>query len=116
VEGYKDETEFPLGSLVGDVTVVPILANFKYTAPVTSLFNFYVGGGLGTIYSDSSLSIGPVSFNDDGWDFAFQGFAGISIPMSEVLSFDLGYRFLATGFQSDELRSHSVEAGINFKF
>lgn len=116
VEGFDGETEFALGSLTGEVTVVPILANLKYTAPVTSLFNFYVGAGLGTIYSDSALGLGPLNFNDDGWDFAFQGIAGISIPMSEVLSFEVGYRFLATGFNSDELRSHSVEAGINFKF
>lgn len=116
VEGFDGETEFPFGSLAGEVTVVPILANLKYTAPVTTLFNCYVGAGLGTIYSDNSLSIGPVDFDDDGWDFAFQGIAGISIPMSEVLSFEVGYRFLGTGFDSNELRSHSVEAGINFKF
>ena len=116
VEGFDGETEFDLGSLTGEVTVVPILANVKYVAPVTSLFNFYVGAGLGTIYADNSLGLGPLNFNDDGWDFAFQGIAGISIPMSEVLSFEAGYRFLATGFDDDELRSHSVEAGINFKF
>lgn len=116
VEGFEDETEFDLGSLVGEVKVVPILANIKYTAPVTSLFNFYVGAGLGTIYSENSIGLGPISANEDGWDFAFQGIAGISIPMSEVLSFELGYRFLATGFDNDEFRSHSVEAGINFKF
>lgn len=116
VEGFEDETEFEFGSLVGDVTVVPVLANVKYTGPVTSLFNFYVGAGLGAIYSETSVGIGPFNANDDGWDFAFQGIAGISIPMSETLSFDLGYRFLATGFNSDELRSHTVEAGICFKF
>ena len=36
--------------------------------------------------------------------------------MSEVLSFDVGYRFIGTGFNSDEIRAHSVQAGINFKF
>lgn len=116
VEGFDGETEFAIGSLSGEVTVVPIMANLKYVAPVTSLFNFYVGAGLGTIYSDNSVNIGPLDFEDDGWDFAFQGIAGISIPMSEVLSFEVGYRFLGTGFDSNELRSHSVEAGINFKF
>lgn len=116
VEKFDGETEFEFGSLAGEVTIVPILANVKYVAPVTSLFNFYVGAGIGTIYSDNSVSIGSVDFDDEGWEFAFQGFAGISIPMSEVLSFEAGYRFLGTGFDSNELRSHSVEAGINFKF
>jgi opacity protein-like surface antigen len=116
VEGFDDETEFATGSLHGDVSMVPILANVKYTAPVTSLFNFYVGAGLGALYTDSSVGIGPDSVSDSEWDFAFQGFAGVSVPMSEILNFDLGYRFLATGFNSDELRAHVVEAGISFKF
>ena len=116
VEGFDGETEFEEGSLHGDVTMVPILANLKYTAPVTSLFNFYVGAGLGALYSDSSVGIGSDSLSDSEWDFAFQGFAGVSVPMSEILNFDLGYRFLATGFNSDELRAHVVEAGISFKF
>ena len=116
VEGFEDETEFALGSLVGDITMVPILANVKYTAPVTSLFNFYVGAGIGTLYSESSVDIGPFSAGSKDWDFGFQGFAGISIPMSEILTFDAGYRFLANGFSNGDIRSHSVEAGITFRF
>jgi len=96
--------------------VVPVMGNVKYVHPVTSLFNFYVGAGLGAVYSQVDADFRGFGANGDQWDFAFQGFAGISVPMSEILSFDLGYRYFATGFNSDELRAHSLQAGINFKF
>jgi OmpA-OmpF porin, OOP family len=116
IDGFKDGNLRSDFDISGDVSVVPILGNVKYTAPVTSLFNFYIGAGLGAIYTDGAISVGSESLRGDDWDFAFQGFAGISIPMSEILNFDLGYRFLGTGFKSDELRAHVVEAGISFKF
>lgn len=95
---------------------VPVMGNVKYVHPVTSLFNFYVGAGLGAVYTQGEANLGSIEASGDEWDFAFQGFAGVSVPMSEILSFDLGYRYFATGFNSDELRAHSVQAGINFKF
>ncbi len=116
VEGFDGETEFDAGSLVGDVTLVPVLANVKYAFPITRYFNGYIGAGIGALYSDTDVSIGSYTAGGDDWEFAFQGIAGISIPMSEVLSFDIGYRFLATDVSSDDLRTHSVQAGINFKF
>lgn len=116
VDGFDGRDEFFGEDFGGDVEIVPILANLKYTHPVTQYFNFYVGVGAGAVYTQSTASIGSFSVSDDEWDFAFQGMAGLSIPLSEVLSLDVGYRFIGTGFNSDELRAHQVEAGINFKF
>lgn len=117
-EKFQHEAHGLHGKLTGDVVIVPVLANIKYTAPVTQLFNYYIGAGAGAFHSDSSVNVGPLGdpATNDEWDFGFQGFAGLSIPLSEVLSIELGYRFLAGGFNSDELRSHSVEAGIHFTF
>ena len=111
-----EDIELNGNKFTGDISSVPILANVKYLIPVTSHFNFYIGGGLGAIYSEGSFNFNDFGYSADGWDFAFQGLAGISIPLSEVLSLEVGYRYLATGFNSEELRAHGVEAGINFKF
>ncbi len=116
IESFDGQTDVFDLSLGGDVTLIPIMANVKWVFPVTSLFNAYIGAGLGTIYSEADVSVGSLSIGGDQWDFAFQAIAGISIPMSEVLSFDAGYRFMGTGFKDSEIRSHSVQAGINFKF
>jgi opacity protein-like surface antigen len=115
VDSFNGKNPLDL-TLDGDVQPVPVLANVKYVHPVTDLFNFYVGAGLGAVYTQGDFNVGNIEASGDEWDFAFQGIAGISIPMSEVLSFALGYRYFATGFNSDELRAHSVQAGINFKF
>ena len=116
VDSFDGRKEFFGDNLGGEIEFVPVLANVKYVHPVTQLFNFYVGVGAGAIYSESTVSLGSFHASDDDWDFGFQGMAGISIPLSEVLSLDIGYRFIGTGFDSDDLRAHHVEAGINFKF
>jgi opacity protein-like surface antigen len=119
---YSFDADSVLGNKASDIDFnaefefVPVMGNVKYVHPVTSLFNFYVGAGLGAVYSQADADFRGFEVSGDEWDFAFQGFAGISVPMSEILSFDLGYRYFATGFNSDELRAHSLQAGINFKF
>ena len=116
IDSFEGESSFFGEDLDGDVYGVPIMANLKYSLPVTNYLNLYFGVGAGALHSEYDVSLGPVSVGRDQWDFAFQGLAGISIPMSEVFSFDVGYRFLGTGFQSDDVRGNIVEAGITFKF
>jgi opacity protein-like surface antigen len=74
--------------------------NMNATAFANVLYDFNVGGmtpyvGAGVGYSSTSLKQGGDSIHDQGT--AWQLRAGVTVPVNEVLSVDIGYRYMDLG-------------------
>jgi len=116
------------GTASGEARAWSLMANGFYDIDVGGSVKPYVGAGVGVARIDlDGISQGGTALADDRDDvLAFQAMAGLRVPLSDSLSADLGYRFLATqnptftsvggtGF-SGRYRSHAVTVGLTWQF
>lgn len=116
---------------------VPILANIKYSHPLSDKWSFYVGAGIGGVFThfDSGITLpGYSGFDSPDWrpgsdtdfQFAYQGTAGIKYVSSQHWDFGIGYKFLGstdhewtinsrTG-TSDATYAHSILVTVSYHF
>lgn len=116
-----DEIDDALGApLNAKVTSYAAMANAIYSFNAGS-FTPYVGAGVG--YGSSEYELDGASEDDAG--IAWQLRAGVTFPMSDSVTWDIGYRYLNTpGFEVTEglnsieadASAHIVTVGARFSF
>ena len=98
-----------------------LMANLYYDFDINSFVTPYVGAGLGVAFNDDKYA----GNSDDGTSCAYSFSAGLNIPVNNMVSFDLGYRYLnmtssdlAPGGNDVKVKpySHQVLAGIRVSF
>jgi len=114
---------------VVDVTQIGLLLNALADLELSDTFGFYAGGGVGLSFLDiGTTSDGINSFSDeDGPFLAWQLKGGLRWWASDVLSWNVGYRFLniddveiddggigASSFDL-ETQQHVLEIGLRFQ-
>ena len=129
------------GNLEGESRTYAAMFNVLYELPLSIPFGRpYIGGGIGYAFQDTDINgntgpgnRGPGRFRieDQSGNFAYQGIAGIAIPIASVpgLSLTAEYRFFGTlaqdqrathagrGIQYDyENMNHSILAGLRYSF
>lgn len=132
-DGFDFDTGVAPYPADGDVDSLTVLANLWYDHDMGSGFTPYVGGGagIGVVWGDYNQSV-PAAPGKlvDGSDvgFAFQVGAGVNYALTEAIDLTVGYRFkgildlslnstiAASGDKKGDLYSHSVIAGIVWKF
>jgi opacity protein-like surface antigen len=96
LEGETFYTSNDLGGVedlgVGSVKLqhMGVFANLLYDIPVSGAFQPYVGGGVG--YGSTTFNVDSNEQHDQG--AAWQLKAGVSYPLNDVLSLDVGYRYM----------------------
>ena len=116
-----NDTEF--SDTEGDYTTLSFMANGLYVFEVSDVMRPYFGAGLGMAKLSGTLA-DDGDTSDDDTIFAYQAMAGIGFAMAEQTEVRVGYRYFATEDAdfSDEFGvkanydSHSIEAGIRFRF
>ena len=100
-----------------DLRMVPVTLNGTYSMDLTESVLVYVGGGLGTAWSELDGVDGGQKSGD--WHFAWQGRAGFGFKVNNGLTLNLGYRYInvadALGDFGDA-EGHMAEAGFKVKF
>lgn len=117
-----DDTEFH--EIVGDYTTLSLMANGLYVFEVSDVMRPYFGAGLGMAKLSATQSDEDGDTSDDDTIFAYQAMVGVGFVMAEQTEVRVGYRYFATEDAdfSDEFGvkanydSHSIEAGIRFRF
>ena len=129
--GYRkldiDKVTYPGGhssDIDGDVSTISLMANGYYTFEVGPV-RPYLGGGVGLArHKGTDATESPESSGKDTL-LAYQGMAGVSLPLTETIEARLGYRYFATAdaeFDEDlsdvemSYATHSIEAGLLFRF
>lgn len=107
----------------GEFRQVPIFANAVYTVDLTDRLGFYIGGGLGVVWSEAEIDdVGPFNVDvtsSDDWNFAAQAKAGLTFKVSDAASLNVGYRYYygqdAVGGY-DDAQGSVLEGGITIRF
>lgn len=94
----------PLAGGSGNIYNIPILFNGQFRVPVGKDLKVVLGGGIGAIWSDASVSgvntpLVPgltASVNGSSWAFAYQANAGVEWSLSTNLALGVRYAFLGT--------------------
>jgi opacity protein-like surface antigen len=119
-----------LGDLEGSLDLQTFMLNALIDFPLSQgAVAPYLGLGVGTANVDfDNIGNGFLRISGDDDVFAFQGIAGIAIPISEQLSFSVDARYLRTDevaytisagglLQSEsEVETLGLTAGIRFRF
>ena len=125
---------WPTG-LTGEAQSMAFMSNLIYDfAGDDAAVVPYVGLGIGMArvsgeYNGPNLGAGTIGIDDKGWEFAYQGIAGLAFKLAEGLALDLSYRFFETteaNFNgmlagvptsfNQEYNSHSLFAGLRWNF
>ncbi len=129
------------GNLEGETRTYAAMFNVLYELPINIPFaRPYIGGGIGYAFQSTDINgnsgpgnqgRGRFTLDDESGNFAYQGIAGLAIPIASVpgLSLTAEYRFFGTlaqdqrataagrGIQYDyENMNHSVLAGLRYSF
>lgn len=110
----------------GDLQQISVMGNAILEVPFTESFYGYLGGGIGTIYSDLTADLGVGSSSSSDWAFAMQGMVGLGFNFTESISLSGGYRILGSSNPSYTLNnvkaryqapiSNIFEAALTFRF
>lgn len=121
---------FGAASGAGDISAKSLMANLVYDIRTGGRLMPFIGGGLGYAQIDydgvAPLNLARNRVNDEDHVFAYQGLAGVSYWMSDVVELTTEYRYMATqdpefktatGVGVDgEYQSHAVLLGLRWNF
>lgn len=95
----------------GDITLHTVMANVLYDLPLDWYVRPYagVGVGVGAIDYSNVSNLGGFTIDDSDTGLAWQGIAGLSIPITPRFSASLEYRWVAT----EDFQLDTTSAGVN---
>lgn len=107
------------GAITTDLTkyvyTLPILLNLHYYYPLNEYVRPYVGGGIGTMYSEREIFFNVYSISESKWGFAVRPEVGILFPFgSSGLGALVSADYLLATNDSDEVAVNSTNS-FNFK-
>jgi opacity protein-like surface antigen len=111
--GYTSDSEFNI-----DLDLVPILANYRITAPLSTKMDFFGGLGLGT----TRTKLSGFGLSDSGNAFTTQVFGGVAFNPSPKVAITAAARYLRIddvelfGFKAKVGDDVSLELGLAFRF
>ena len=100
-----------------------LLANGYVDMPISNRVTGYLGAGAGMSYNQSdalvNVSTGTVFGGDNKYNFAWNAMVGISVPVTNSLTVDVGYRYIDLGFvetsgSNAKLRANELQFGLRF--
>ncbi len=117
-------------SASGEISARTLMANASVDFAGFDDFTFFAGGGAGVAKLKASIRLsGGTTLLDDedsDWRFAWQGFIGVRKPLTSNIDAHVRYRYftvddaemigLGGRVVEPELTSHSIAAGVTFKF
>ena len=127
--GYRDNDTTSGG---GELSEWSVMANALYDLSVTEKLSLTLGVGAGGDFA--KLEFPPSLFQDEQWNFAYQGIAGLSYALSRHLDLILTYRYLrvtspefadiATSnettalakYSFDDIVKHTATVGLRYAF
>lgn len=98
--------------------IIPVMANYRIEAPLTSPFGVFAGAGVGF----SRVRVSGLGLSDSDNAFSAQAFAGLMYTLSPNTAVTAGARYLwigdaeLFGFEDEVGDDVSLELGLRFRF
>lgn len=101
VSGYNQNIAL---TVQGDYWQVPLLANFIFTIPTQSMWEPFLGGGIGGLYANASITglagQGVPNTSGSSWAVGYSGLAGLNCNFTKDISVGVVYKFTGTTEQN----------------
>lgn len=99
--GYRDNdldaysiSGIPFTPVEADLWEVTLMANVLYDLSLTDNLSLSLGAGVGGDFANLDVTIGPVNFEADTWNLAYQGIAGLNYAVTRRTALFVNYRYL----------------------
>ncbi len=135
LESYLNPVGVPIAGAAGSLWEATAMANVLYDLTLTDKISLSLGAGAGGDFSNMELTL-PANgtAEDDNWNFAYQGIAGVNYMIGQRTALSLNYRYLRvmepdyrmifpsggpgpvtrTIVGSDDYEKHAVTLGIRY--
>jgi len=116
----------------GDLSSTSLLVNAWYDFETNSSWRPYVGGGIGytSVDADVDAAVAPANFSDSDGGFSYQIGFGVTFPVGQSGTIDIGYRYRETpnlkltsggmggtaAFDDIDFKAQTVQIGYNYRF
>mgnify|MGYP001825536993 FL=1 len=113
----------------GDLSSTSLLINGWYEFEMKSSWRPYVGGGIGYTKVDADIDTAPSlsTFDDSDGGFSYQIGFGVTFPIGQSGTIDIGYRYRETpnlklvsandtAFDGIDFKSQTLQIGYNYRF
>lgn len=126
--GYRENSLLivtPGNNPDGSARATTMMVNGYFDLPTKTLFTPYIGAGIGAAYLQQDIAASGTQITDEhAWAFAYQGMIGASATLTDTVSANLEYRYMATSeplykdvtgsFYKSRYGSNAVMAGLTF--
>lgn len=126
--GYRENSLLivtPGNNPDGLARATTLMVNGYFDLPTKTIFTPYIGAGIGAAYLQQDISASGTQLTDEhSWAFAYQGMIGASATLTDTVSANLEYRYMATSeplykdttgnFYKSRYGSNAVMAGLTF--
>lgn len=95
LESYLNAVGVPIAGSAGTLWEATAMANVLYDLTLTDKLSLSLGAGAGGDFSNKELTlVGFGTAEDDNWNFAYQGIAGVNYMVGRRTALFLNYRYL----------------------
>ena len=113
----------PVTFVGGDLWEVTLMANVLYDIHVTDRLSISLGAGAGGDFANQTFTVGPFTFEDDDWNFAYQGIGGLNYMIGQQTALVLNYRYTRVHepdffapflINQEDLVKHTATIGLRY--
>ncbi len=110
----KDVVVIGVGQEEATRRAISGLVSLRWDGPKFGRFKPYFSGGVGPSQVKVEIDDGFTPLSDSNIELAYGARVGISYPVTRKVAVEAGYRLL--GATNDDIKTHSAEVGLNYRF
>lgn len=110
----KDDVIIGVGQEEATRRAITGLVSLRYDGFRFGKFTPYFSGGVGPAQVKSQIDDGFTPISDSNIELGYQARVGLSYPLTRKFGVEAGYRLL--GATNDDIKTHSAEIGLNYRF
>lgn len=110
----RDIVTIGLGQEEATRRAISGLVSLRYDGFKFGNFTPYFSGGMGPAQVKSRLDDGVTPIESSNIELAYQARVGVSYPLTKKFAVEAGYRLL--GATNDDIKTHTAEIGLNYRF
>ncbi len=110
----KDPVFIGIGQEEATRRAISGLVSLRYDGPKFGPVRPYVSGGVGPAHVKVQIDNGVTPLSDSNIELGYGARVGVAMPVNDAWAIEAGYRLL--GATNDDVKTHSAEIGISYRF
>lgn len=110
----KDNVIIGVGQEEATRRAISGIVSLRYDGPKFGSFTPYFSGGVGPAHVKTQIDDGFTPISESNIELGYQARVGLSYPLTKKFAIEAGYRLL--GATNDDIKTHTAEIGLNYRF